>query len=122
MASPMGRRRQSNLDLPARMYFRRGRYYWGHDNIALGADKRVALHRYAELETGGATPGTFADAAINIEYCYCSAGGKNGKTVGIFKVNNTDKAVRLLNGPVSVAMRRRLEGRAMRDRRSYTPR
>ncbi|HMF10849.1 MAG TPA: ACT domain-containing protein, partial [Gemmataceae bacterium] len=28
---------------------------------------------------------------INIEYCYCSAGGKNGKTVGIFKVNNTDK-------------------------------
>ena len=62
MTGPMGRRRQSNLDLPARMYFRRGRYYWGRDNIALGADKRVALHRYAELETGGATPGTFADA------------------------------------------------------------
>ena len=57
---------------------------------------------------------------INIEYCYCSAGGKNGKTVGIFKVNNTDKAARMLNGPVSVATRRRLEGRAMRDRRSYT--
>ena len=62
MTSPMGRRRQSNLDLPARMYFRRGRYYWGRDNVALGADKRVALHRYAELETGDATPGTFADA------------------------------------------------------------
>jgi len=58
---------------------------------------------------------------INIEYCYCSAGGKNGKTVGIFKVNNTDKAARMLNGPVSVATRRRLEGRAMRDRRTYTP-
>ena len=58
---------------------------------------------------------------INIEYCYCSAGGKNGKTVGIFKVNNTDKAARMLNGPVSVATRRRLEGRALRDRRSYTP-
>jgi hypothetical protein len=56
---------------------------------------------------------------INIEYCYCSAGGKNGKTVGIFKVNNTDKAARMLNGPVSVATRRRLEGRAMRDRRTY---
>jgi hypothetical protein len=56
---------------------------------------------------------------INIEYCYCSAGGKNGKTVGIFKVNNTDKAARMLNGPVSVATRRRLEGRALRDRRSY---
>ena len=63
MIGPMGRRRQSNLDLPARMYFRRGRYYWGRDNVALGADKRVALHRYAELETGDATPGTFADAA-----------------------------------------------------------
>ena len=59
---------------------------------------------------------------INIEYCYCSAGGKNGKTIGVFKVNNTDKAARLLNGPVSIATRRRLEGRAMRDRRTYTPR
>jgi hypothetical protein len=58
---------------------------------------------------------------INIEYCYCSAGGKNGKTVGIFKVNNTDKAARMLDGPVTVATRRRLEGRAMRDRRTYTP-
>jgi len=57
---------------------------------------------------------------INIEYCYCSAGGKNGKTIGIFKVNNTDKAARMLNGPVSVATRRRLEGRALRDRRAYT--
>jgi integrase len=45
------------------MYFRRGRYFWGRNNIALGADRRVALHRYAELETDGATPGTFADAA-----------------------------------------------------------
>lgn len=62
MTVPMGRRRQLHLDLPARMYFRRGRYYWGRNNVALGADKRVALHRYAELENGGATPGTFADA------------------------------------------------------------
>ena len=62
MTALMGRRRQFHLDLPARMYFRRGRYYWGRDNVALGADKRVALHRYVELETGGATPGTFADA------------------------------------------------------------
>lgn len=59
---------------------------------------------------------------INIDYCYCSSGGKNGKTVGIFKVSNTEKAMRMLNGPVSVATRRRLEGRPLRDRRSYTPR
>ena len=59
-------------------------------------------------------------AHINIEYCYCSAGGKNGKTIGVFKVSNTDKAARMLNGPISVATRRRLEGRAMRDRRTYS--
>jgi hypothetical protein len=58
---------------------------------------------------------------VNIDYCYCSSGGKNGRTIGIFKVNNNDKAARLLDGPVSVATRRRLEGRAMRDRRSYSP-
>ncbi len=56
---------------------------------------------------------------VNIDYCYCSSGGKNGKTIGIFKVSNNDKAMRLLGGPLSVATRRRLEGRAMRDRRSY---
>lgn len=63
MAVPMGRRRQSYLDLPARMYFRRGRYWYGRNNVPLGADKRQALHKYAELETGCAAPGTFADAA-----------------------------------------------------------
>lgn len=56
---------------------------------------------------------------INIEYCYCSAGGANGKTIGIFKVNNTDKAARILNGPVSVATRRKMEERKLRDQRSY---
>jgi hypothetical protein len=35
---------------------------------------------------------------INIEYCYCSAGGKNGKTMGIFKVSNHDRAIRALSG------------------------
>jgi hypothetical protein len=56
---------------------------------------------------------------VNIDYCYCSSGGRNGKTMGVFKVSNTEKAMRLLGGPLSVAARRRLEGRAMRDRRSY---
>ena len=61
MTGPMGRRRQSNLDLPARMYFRRGRYYWGRDN---GPWRRQA-HSTPSLRrtrTGDATPGTFADA------------------------------------------------------------
>jgi hypothetical protein len=56
---------------------------------------------------------------INIDYCYCSSGGTNGKTIGIFKVNNTDKAARLLNGPVTVATRRKMEGRTLRDQRAY---
>ena len=33
---------------------------------------------------------------INIEYAYCSSGGRNGKTVGVFKVSNTEKAMRVL--------------------------
>jgi len=60
-----------------------------------------------------------ATGHINIDYCYCSSGGTNGKTIGIFKVNNTDKAARLLNGPVTVAARRKMEGRILRDQRSY---
>lgn len=58
----MGRRRTRDLDLPARMFRKGGRYYYGRAGIALGDDYRAALHRYAELETGQATPGTFADA------------------------------------------------------------
>lgn len=42
---------------------------------------------------------------INIEYCYVSAGGKNGKTYGVFKVANTDKAIRILNKPVNNKLR-----------------
>jgi hypothetical protein len=56
---------------------------------------------------------------INIEYAYCSAGGRNGKTLGIFKVSNTEKAMRVLGGPVDVATRRRLEARPVRDKRRY---
>jgi len=58
---------------------------------------------------------------VNIDYCYCSSGGKNGKTIGIFKVSNTDKAIRLLSAPVNASTRRRMEGRPLRDRRSYNP-
>ena len=37
-----------------------------------------------------------AEQHINIDYAYCSAGGKNGKTIGIFKVSNTGKALKML--------------------------
>jgi len=58
---------------------------------------------------------------INIDYAYCSSGGRNGKTMGIFKVSNNDKAIRLLGEGAPNARARRLERRAMRDRRSYQP-
>jgi len=57
---------------------------------------------------------------INIEYAYCSSGGRNGKTVGVFKVSNTDKAMKVLSGPLDVNGRRRMQTRTLRDKRSYT--
>lgn len=47
---------------------------------------------------------------INIEYCYVSAGGKNGKTLGIFKVSSAEKATRILS-QTGNNRARRLEGR-----------
>ena len=57
---------------------------------------------------------------INIEYAYCSSGGRNGKTVGVFKVSNTDKAMKILAGPLDVNGRRRLETRPLRHKVVYT--
>jgi hypothetical protein len=57
---------------------------------------------------------------INIEYAYCSAGGRNGKTFGVFKVSNTEKAMRVLSGPLDLNGRRRLQTRPLRDKRTYT--
>jgi hypothetical protein len=37
-----------------------------------------------------------AEEHINIDYAYCSAGGANGKTYGIFKVSNTSKSLKVL--------------------------
>jgi len=59
----MGRRRTRDFDLPPLMRRSRGRFYYGHNTIALGSDFRAALRRYAELHAGEAEPGTFADAA-----------------------------------------------------------
>ena len=57
---------------------------------------------------------------INIEYAYCSSGGRNGKTIGVFKVSNTDKAMKILAGPLDVNGRRRLETRPLRHKVVYT--
>lgn len=62
MTVPMGRKRTRDFDLPPLMLRRRGRYYYGRDQVALGDDFRAALRRYAELHAGHAEPGTFADA------------------------------------------------------------
>jgi hypothetical protein len=53
---------------------------------------------------------------INIDYAYCSSGGRNGKVFGIFKVSNGDKAVRVLSQSPN---NRRPERRPLRDQRSY---
>jgi hypothetical protein len=56
---------------------------------------------------------------VNIDYAYCSSGGRNGKVFGIFKVSNTDKAVRALASAGANSTKKRLERRPLRDRRSY---
>jgi hypothetical protein len=67
---------------------------------------------------------TLAAEHINIDYCYISAGGRNGKTYGVFKVSSMEKAQRVLAGAgVNSAGKRRLEKRPLRDLRTYqTPR
>src|SRR5262249_13499102 len=52
---------------------------------------------------------------INIEYCYVSANGRNGKTAGVFKLSDTDKAMRVLAQPVS-KVRRQMGRRPMHTR------
>jgi hypothetical protein len=60
-----------------------------------------------------------AAAHVNIEYAYCSSGGRNGKVFGIFKVSSTEKAIRALGSAGNNSSRKRLERRPLRDRRSY---
>lgn len=57
---------------------------------------------------------------INIEYAYCSSGGRNGKTVGVFKLTNAAKAVKVLSGLGNGSQRRKPSApRPLRDRRAY---
>ena len=45
----MGRPRTKNRDLPPGMHRKQGRYYYGQNDIALGANLADALKRWAEL-------------------------------------------------------------------------
>lgn len=61
---PVGRRRTLNHDLPPGMHRKRGRYYYGRADVALGDDFPTALRRYAELHGAAvAGPATFSEAA-----------------------------------------------------------
>ncbi len=49
-------------------------------------------------------PGALADVVerldqehIHVNYAYCTTGSRNGKTLGIFKVSNLTKAIRVLS-------------------------
>jgi hypothetical protein len=55
---------------------------------------------------------------VNIDYCYVSSGGRNGKVFGIFKVSNHDKAAKVLSGSTTNTPKRG-QRRTIRDRRSY---
>lgn len=54
---------------------------------------------------------------INIDYCYASSGGRNGKVYGVFKVSNLDRAKQLLSGSSN---NKRPERKPLRDKRSYS--
>jgi integrase len=61
---PVGRRRRTRLDLPPLMYSRRGRYFYGRQQLALGPHFPEALRKYAELHAHAVVgPATFNDAA-----------------------------------------------------------
>ena len=54
-----------------------------------------------------------AAAHVNIDYAYCSSGGKNGKVFGVFKVSNIQKATQILTSP-KLNNDRRIEARSPR--------
>ena len=60
-----------------------------------------------------------AQQHVNIDYAYCSSGGRNGKTVGVFKLSNAEKALRVLSDGNNHSARRPKERRPRRDPRAY---
>jgi hypothetical protein len=59
---------------------------------------------------------TLAAEHINIDYCYASSGGRNGKVQGVFKVTSTDRAAKVLGS----SHNRRVQTKPLRDRRIYS--
>jgi hypothetical protein len=51
-----------------------------------------------------------AEAHINIDYAYCSAASKNGKTFGIFRVSNPGKCLKVLEESHATRAKRRGHG------------
>ncbi|MCS6976653.1 MAG: ACT domain-containing protein [Gemmatales bacterium] len=47
---------------------------------------------------------------INIDYAYCSAGTRNGKTIGIFKVSNLPKCLKVLAETPGTRLKREAHG------------
>ena len=58
MSDPMGRRRQSHLELPPHMYLKRGRYYYGRAGIALGPQSQTITHRTPTAPISAPTNGS----------------------------------------------------------------
>lgn len=58
---------------------------------------------------------------INIEYAYSGPGGRNGKSIGIFKVSNTDKASRVMAESPNSLARRRMGRRPIHTRNAQAP-
>jgi len=61
---------------------------------------------------------SLAAGHINVDYAYCSSGGRNGRVYGIFKVSNLDKAQRVLADFTNHKLRR-VQVRPLRDQRAY---
>lgn len=60
----MGRRRTKDFHLPPGVIYRRGRFYYGRNQIALGATERDMLRRWSEIRGQELEGGdTFAEAA-----------------------------------------------------------
>lgn len=69
MSGSMGRRRQSNLDLPPRMHLKSGAFYYVTTTlprkwIRLDADLTKARVKWAQLENGGSIGGSFFPAVL----------------------------------------------------------
>jgi hypothetical protein len=58
---------------------------------------------------------------INVEYAYSGPGGRNGKSIGIFKVSNTEKAARVLSASPNNLSRRRMGRRPIHTRNAQAP-